>query len=265
MAKDERRLAVVTGASSGIGAEVARALARRKFDCVLVARREDRLRELAAELEKDHGVEARVITSDLSAPGAAAKLHADVGALGRPVAFLVNNAGFGMHGPFVDHDPTRLYQMLQLNMIALTELTHLFAKDMVAAGHGRILQVASVGAFQPSPYYGPYSATKAYVRDFSQAVNWELRGTGVSVTTICPGVTESEFHDVAEHPKTGFFKAIMMSARDVAEIGVRAAERGRADVTPGLLNKLMEWSLKWWTPRFVATHLAGVSMRPARA
>lgn len=257
-------LAVITGASSGIGAELARGLARRKYDCVLVARREDRLRELAAELEKDHGVKAAVIALDLGAPGSAAELHAQVSALGQPVGFLVNNAGFGIHGDFVDHDADRLAMMMQLNMVTLTELTHAFAKDMVAAGRGRILQVASVGAFQPSPYYASYSATKAYVRDFSQALHFELRGTGVTCTTICPGLTATEFHEVADHPKPAYMNAVMMKARDVAEIGLRAAERGRAGVTPGIFNKLMELSVKFWTPRWLATWMAGVSMRPEK-
>ena len=261
MAKESKRLAVITGASSGIGADFARILAKRGYDCVITARREDRLKALAAELEKDHGVSATVVAADLGAPDGAKRLYDAVSALGRPVSFLVNNAGFGVYGDFVKSDPARLAQMMQLNMISLTELTHLFAKDMVAHGEGRILQVASVGAFQPSPYYAVYSATKAFVRDFSQAVNWELKGTGVTVTTICPGLTKSEFHEVADHIKPSYMDSIMMSAHDVAEIGIRAAERGRASVTPGLVNKLMELSIKWWTPRSVATALAGISMR----
>lgn len=263
MAKSAKGLAVVTGASSGIGAELARGLARRGYDCVLTARREDRLRELAAELEKDHGVSATVFAADLASPDGAQKLHDAVVALDRPVTFLVNNAGFGVHGDFVQNDPARLAQMMQLNMVSLTELTHSFAKAMVERGEGRILQVASVGAFQPSPYYAVYSATKSYVRDFSQAVSWELRGTGVTVTSICPGLTATEFHEVADHPKPKAFDMVTMTARDVAEIAIRAAERGRATVTPGLANKIMEWALKWWTPRWVATAMAGISMRPA--
>jgi hypothetical protein len=261
MAKESKRLAVITGASSGIGADFARLLAGRGYDCVITARREDRLKELAAELERDHGVSATVVAADLGKSGGAKELYDAVKALGRPVTFLVNNAGFGVYGEFVKHDPARLAQMMQLNMISLTELTHLFARDMVEHGEGRILQVASVGAFQPSPYYAVYSATKAFVRDFSQALSWELEGTGVTVTTICPGLTKTEFHEVADHIKPSYMDSIMMSAHDVAEIGIRAAERGRATVTPGLVNKLMEWSIKWLTPRSVATAVAGISMR----
>lgn len=265
MTKGSKRLAVITGASSGIGADFARILAARGYDCAITARRKDRLEALAAELEKDHGVSATVIAADLGVAGSAVTLHDAVRALGRPVAFLVNNAGFGLYGELVKHDAARLAQMMQLNMISLTELTHLFARDMVEEGEGRILQVASVGAFQPSPYYAVYSATKAYVRDFSQALSWELKGTGVTVTTICPGLTRTEFHEVADHIKPGYMDAVMMSARDVAEIGVRAAERGRATVTPGIVNKLMELAIKWWTPRSVATAMAGLSMRSKAA
>ncbi|MBX3271516.1 MAG: SDR family oxidoreductase [Sandaracinaceae bacterium] len=262
MGEAKRPLAVVTGASSGIGADFARVLAARGHDCVITARREDRLRALAAELEKDHGAHVTVIAADLGEPSGASRLADAVFALGRPVKFLVNNAGFGVHGDFVEQDPARLAQMMQLNMVSLTELTHRFSQHMVAHGGGKILQVASVGAFQPSPYYAVYSATKAYVRDFSQAANWELRDKGVSITTICPGLTRTEFHEVADHIKPKSMDALMMDARTVAEIGVRAAERGRATVTPGLANKLMEWMIKWWTPRWVATAMAGISMRP---
>lgn len=261
MAKEPKRLAVITGASSGIGADFARVLAERGYDCVITARRQDRLDALAARLEKDCGVSATVVVADLGTPGGAGVLYEAVRALGRPVTFLVNNAGFGVYGEFVEHDPARLAQMMQLNMISLTELTHLFAKDMVAQGEGRILQVASVGAFQPSPYYAVYSATKTFVRDFSQAVRWELKGTGVTVTTVCPGLTRTEFHEVADHIKPSYMDSAFMSAREVAEIGIRAAERGRATVTAGFLNKLMEFAMKWWTPRSIATAVAGFSMR----
>lgn len=259
----ERKLAVVTGASSGIGAELARVLAARGYDCVITARRVSRLEELAGELRSAHGVEVHVIGADLAQRDGAAKLHADVRALGRPVSFLANNAGFGVYGPFVEQPLDRIEEMLQLNVVSLTTLTRLFAAEMVAQGHGRILQIASVGAFQPSPLYAVYSATKAYVRDFSQAIHFELRGTGVTVTTMCPGLTESEFHEKADHLKPKYMDPMMMSARSVAEIGVRAAERGKSGVTPGIANKLMEWSVAW-SPRALATWMAGVSMRAKR-
>src|SRR5262249_19532016 len=152
-------------------------------------------------------------------PDGAAALIAGVEALGTPVSFLVNNAGFGVHGDFLDHDGARLAEMLHLNMHALTALTWHFGRAMRARRRGRILQVASVGAYQPSPYYAAYSATRAYVLYLSEAVNAELRGSGVSVTTLSPGLTATEFHDVAAHPKTGLVALTVMSAAEVARIG----------------------------------------------
>lgn len=253
-------LAVITGASSGIGAEFARVLAARGYDCVVTARRQSRLEELAAELERDHRVKIEVIAADLSTPEGADNLHRDVAALGRPVSFLVNNAGFGVYGDFIEMDSERLLQMMQLNMFSLTTLTHRFAKSMLDNGGGRVLQVASIGAFQPCPLYAVYAATKSYVRDFSQALNWELKGTGVTVSTICPGLTESEFHEVAGHIKPAYMNPVTMSARQVAEIGIRGAEKGRAHVTPGVANKMMGFWVKWM-PRSMATDaLARLSM-----
>ncbi|MCZ7681697.1 MAG: SDR family oxidoreductase [Sandaracinaceae bacterium] len=205
-----RKLAVVTGASSGIGAELARELAARGYDCVLSARRVSRLEELAAELREGRGIEVHVITADLSTREGAAELFEGVTALGRPVGFLANNAGFGIYGRFVEQPVERIEEMIQLNVTSLTTLTRLFVAPMVRQGHGRVLQVASIGAFQPSPLYAVYSATKAYVRDFSQALHFELRGTGVTVTTMCPGLTESEFHEKADHLKPKYMDTLMM-------------------------------------------------------
>ncbi len=256
----ERELAVVTGASSGLGAEFARLLAGRGFDIVITARREDRLRTLREEITAAHPVKVEVVAADLGSATGADGLIAAVTALGRPVGVLVNNAGCGLHGPFVEHDGPRVDQMLQLNMVSLTRLTHHFARGMVARKRGRILQVASVGAYQPSPYYAAYSATKAYVLFLGEALQNELRGTGVSCTTLCPGLTETEFHEAANHPKTGIVAATMMSARSVATIGITAMERGRAVVTPGFINKLNAFFIKLM-PRSLATWVAGLLMK----
>jgi short-subunit dehydrogenase len=201
-----------------------------------------------------------VLELDLGTADGPRRLHEAVVALDRPVAWLVNNAGFGMYGRFVDQDLGALQRMTRLNMDAVMELTHRFAPGMVRAGRGRIVQIASVGAFQPSPLYAVYSATKSFVRDFSQAVHHELRGTGVTVTSVCPGVTESEFHDVAAHEKPGWLRFVTMSSRSVAEISIRRAEAGAAHVTPGLMNLLMGWAVKL-TPRSIATATAGFAMR----
>lgn len=256
---DKREIALITGASSGIGTEFARQLAARGYDLVLTARREDRLQALKTELVAT-GRRVEVIPEDLGAPGGAESLIRRVEALGWPITFLANNAGFGLHGKFVDHSPERVAPMIQLNIVAVTTLTWHFARSMSSRGHGRILQVGSIGAYQPTPYYASYAATKGYVLLFSEALNYELRGTGVTVTTINPGVTDTEFHDVAEHPKKGLVGMTRMSARAVAGIGINAALRGQAVVTPGLINKLTALATKL-VPRSVATYLAGALMR----
>ncbi len=255
-----RKTALVTGASSGIGASIARKLAGRKYDCILTARRTDRLEKLAEELQGSSGVEARVIPSDLGAADGAGKLIARVAELGKSVDVLVNNAGFGVYGPFVDQSPERLAQMIELNMVSLTTLTHHYLREMVKRRSGRVLQVSSIGAYQPSPLYAVYSATKAYVLMFSEAVNHELYGTGVSVTTMCPGLTATEFHDVAAHKKAGWMSLVTMTADDVAEIGIRAMLRGRSVVTTGFMNKLTALLVKL-LPRSWATTMAHLTMR----
>ncbi len=259
-ASGSRQTALVTGASSGIGADIARELFARGYDLVLTARRTDRLQALKAELEGGGPARVHVIAADLGTPDGPANLIRQVEELGLPIAFLVNNAGFGLHGDFLDSTSERIDQMLQLNIAALTRLTWHFGRAMRTKGGGRILQVASIGAYSPSPLYAAYSATKVYVLYLSEALNFELRGSGVSVTTICPGVTDTEFHEAAAHPKTGLVAMTMMSSRAVARIGVRAALRGTAVVTPGLLNKLTGLMIKL-LPRSWANAGAAVLMR----
>jgi uncharacterized protein len=260
----ERRTALVTGASSGIGASIAKNLARRQYDCVLTARRADRLESLAREIEQAHGIRARVVTSDLGEHGGAHKLIASVAELGVNVDVLVNNAGFGVYGPFAEQSPERLAQMMELNMVAVTNLTHHYVTEMVGRRSGRVLQVASVGAYQPSPLYAVYSATKSYVMSFSEALNHELSGTGVSVSTMCPGLTATEFHDVAVHKKAKWMDLVTMTAEDVADIGIRSMLKGRSVVTTGFSNKVMALIVKL-LPRSWATTMAGLSMRGGSA
>ena len=255
-----REVALVTGASSGIGADLARELAQRGFDLVLTARRVDRLEALRGELTTAHGVQVDVVPADLATPEGAASLIQRTEALGRPISFLANNAGFGVHGDLLDNDAERVRQMIQLNITALTELTWHFGRAMRGRGRGRILQVASVAAFQPSPYYAAYAATKAYVLFLSQAADSELRQSGVTITTLCPGLTETEFHEVAAHPKTGLVALTSMTARAVARSGVRGALAGRAVVTPGLMNKLTAL-LVALLPRSLVTYMAGLLMK----
>jgi uncharacterized protein len=257
---EQRPTALITGASSGIGEAVARRLAARRYDCVLTARRTDRLETLARELEKGHGVTAKVITSDLGERDGAAALIEAVAGLGVSVDVLVNNAGFGVYGKLVDQAESRVMQMVELNMVSLTALTHHYVKTMVSRGKGRVLQVASVGAYQPTPLYAVYSATKSYVLSFSEALNHELYGTGVSVTTMSPGLTATEFHEVAVHKKPKWMNLVTMTADEVAEIGIRSMLRGRSVVTTGFMNKLMAVLVKLM-PRSWATSMAELTMR----
>lgn len=256
----DSKVALITGASSGIGASLARELAARKLDCVLTARRTDRLEALGKELEKAHGVRSFVVTSDLGATGGPEKLIEAVKGLGVNVEVLVNNAGFGVHGPFVDQPADRVRQMVELNLVSLTTLTHHYAKEMAGRRQGRILQVSSIGAFQASPLYAVYSATKAYVLSFSEALNYELRATGVNVTTLCPGLTATEFHAVAEHPKPKWMGMITMTPEAVARIGINGLFRNKAVVTPGLVNWLTA-QFPRYVPRSLGVLLADVSMR----
>jgi short-subunit dehydrogenase len=261
MSATQRETALVTGASSGIGADIARELAGRGYDLVLTARRTDRLEALKAELTAARAdLRVDVVPADLGASGGVAGLIEKVEALGVPISFLVNNAGFGVHGDFFDHDPTRLRAMLDLNIGALTELSWHFGRSMRTRKRGRILQVASMAAYQPSPYYAAYAATKAYVLFLSEALNFELRGSGVTVTTLNPGLTATEFHEVAEHPKTGLVAMTVMSPRSVARIGVGTALRGKAVVTAGLINKL-SGLLAALLPRSWVNAMAGMMMR----
>lgn len=267
MADKQTGTALITGASSGIGREFALLLAQRGYDIVITARREDRLQTLAEEVREAHGVAVDVIAHDLGTTGAAEALYDQVtgesSGLAKDIDILINNAGFGVYGNSWDMDNQRVKTMLELNMTSLTTLTHRYCADMVKRGRGRVLQVSSIGAFQPAPLYASYAATKAYVLYFSQALNWELKGTGVTVSTLCPGLTETEFHEVADHIKPKSMDSLMMSARKVAQIGLKGMFKGKAVVTPGFMNKLTQWMVGAM-PRSWATAIAGKMMKGKR-
>ncbi len=232
------KTALVTGASSGLGVDFARELARRGCRLVLVARREELLKKLQAELQAQFGVTAIVMTVDLGDPAAPQMLYDTLKAQQVGVDLLVNNAGFGVYGMELEIPWDKTRQMLMLDIVALTHLTKLFARAMVKRGWGRMLQVASIGAYQPSPTYAAYSAAKSYVRSFSQALNFELRGSGVSSTVISPGITATEFLQVSGQKPTAYQRMMMMTSSDVAAIGVKAMLKGRYSVVPGFLNWL---------------------------
>jgi short-subunit dehydrogenase len=235
-----RPVALVTGASVGIGAELARELARHGHDLVLAARSIAPMETLAAEL-RDAGAAATVIAADLSKPGAAATLAHDIARRGLAIEILVNNAGLGAAGRFDRSDPARIGEILQVNIVALTELTRLLLPAMVERGHGRIMLVASVAAFQPGPRMAAYFASKAYVLSLGEALAYELRGTGVSVTTLCPGATSTRFFAVAGADNSVMARRVrrMMPAREVARLGFRGLAAGRRVVITGAINKLL--------------------------
>jgi short-subunit dehydrogenase len=243
---------LVTGASSGIGAELARVFAREHRDLVLVARSRERLEALAGELQEKHGVRVRTIASDLAVPGAAERIHRALAEEGIAVDVLVNNAGFGMRGAFVELDSRRQMEMVSVNLIALTELCRLFAPEMVKRGAGKILNVASTGAFAPGPLMAVYCATKAYVLSFSEALANELRQSGVTVTCLCPGPTETQFAERAGTSKTKLFRSGVMSSAAVAEAGRKALARGADLVIPGFSNRAIVASTRFVSVRAVA-------------
>ena len=235
-----RLLALVTGASGGIGAALARELARHGHDIILAARGVAAMEVLAAEL-REAGAAATVIAADLGKPGAALALADDIRGRGLAIDVLVNNAGLGAAGRFDRCDPGRIGEVLQVNIVALTELTRLFLPGMVERGRGRVMLVASVGAFQPGPRMAAYFASKAYVLSLGEALAYELRGTGVSVTTLCPGATATKFFAVAGADNSLMARRLrrMMRAEDVARLGYRGLAAGRRVVITGAMNRLL--------------------------
>ncbi len=238
------RTALVTGASSGLGIDFARELAARGADLVLVARRAEALQALADELTRTYGVKVSIKPSDLGIAASREALASGLAAAGVDIDLLVNNAGFGVYGEFVDTEWARLDQMLQVDIVALTHLTRLFTPGMISRRYGRVLQVASIGAYSPSPTYAAYSAAKSYVLSFGIALNHELRGSGVSCTTVAPGVTATDFLKVSGQKKNWFHRATMMSSASVARSGVKAMLRGRASLVTGWINAMQAWSTR---------------------
>ncbi len=225
-------VALITGASAGLGVDFARQLSAKGYRLVLVARRKDRLAALAAELGH-----ARAVACDLGKPGAVAELMADVAAAGETVSLLVNNAGFGLGGRFAELDGQRQRAMIDLNCGALVELAHAVLPDMLVKKRGAILNVASTAAFQPGPGMAVYFATKAFVLSFSEALNEELRGKGVNVTALCPGPTATEFSQVAGFGPNAALDRFSGVSTDVVRAGIEGLEAGKAIVIPGLLNR----------------------------
>ena len=248
-----RKVALITGASAGIGAALADVFSRERHDLILTARRGDKLDELAARLRERDGVETHVISADLAAGGGARSLFDEVGTRGLEVEFLVNNAGFGTFGPFAETGVEQSMNLLRLNVGAVTELTALFVPAMVARGSGRVLNVSSLAAFQPGPLMATYYASKAYVLHFSEALAEELEGSGVTVTTLCPGPVRTEFQDVADMHESGLVAGKrLISVEAVADAGYRGMMQGKTIVIPGTAGKLMPLGARVAPRRLVA-------------
>lgn len=260
MAED---IALVTGASSGIGEALARRLARDGRNVALVARRADRLEKLAADIRSQQKVNAHVIAADLVAPGAVAALAAEVEQRGLVVDWLVNNAGFGTVGRFHELPIERELEQIALNVDALVELAGRFVSGMVRRKRGVVMNVSSVGGYLPSPYMATYTATKAFVLTFSEGIAAELAGTGVEVLCVCPGITRTEFQQTANVDVSDIPGMAWQTADEVADEAVRAVGKG-AVVVNGVMNKMMINTLKF-VPRSLVTRVAAGLIKPQEA
>jgi len=249
------KTALVTGASSGIGLDLAKRFATEGYDVALVARSEGKLKEVAAAIEAEHKVRAHVVTADLAQPKAADALVAELDARGIVVDVLVNNAGYALYGAFSETDLADELNMIQVNIVALTHLTKLVVRKMVARKQGRILNVASTAAFQPGPLMAVYYATKSYVLSFSEALANELEGTGVTVTALCPGPTRTGFQARAQMEDSKLVRGKeIMTAEEVARSGYAGLMKGKTVVIPGMSNKMLAQAVRF-LPRKAVTRL----------
>lgn len=262
-APTDRSTALVTGASSGIGAALALQLAARGHHVTLVARRRDRLDELAARIRAEHGVGAEVVPCDLADRSARAELVDRVRDGGRWVSILVNNAGFATGGDFASIDADREVEQVRVLVEAVVDLTSSFLPEMVERGEGAVLNIASTAGFQPLPWSAGYSAAKAHTLAFSEALHHEVAGRGVTVTALCPGPVRTEFWQVAvDQPiKKTMPKPMWVAVDAVASAGLRGLERGRPVVVPGGLVRLSGFGSRW-TPHAVQLPLLARAMRP---
>ncbi len=257
-----RRWALVTGASSGLGTDYARQLAERGWNLVLTARRRDRLEALAAELQSAHSAEVLVVDGDLGDEGFRDRLVAEA-TNGRKLHMVINNAGFGWQGDFLDTAWSRWSTMLSLNIVALTDLAWRFGRHMRDHGESaHLVNVASIGAWQPVPTFAVYAATKSYVRDFSEAIAFELASPALRVTCVCPGGTKTEFMDAAGMKLSKLSELGLQTSPAVVRESLDAVLGGRRLIVTGWLNKLMTFGTRF-APRWLAARLAALSMKPA--
>lgn len=248
-------IALVTGASAGLGEVFARRLAARGHDLVLVARRRDRLEKLAAECKERHGVSALTLGVDLARPDGPAEVFRRVGEAKLDVGLLINNAGYGTLGPIAESDEAKELGQIDLNVRALVALTRLFLPGMLARRAGAIVQMGSVASFLPIPYMTTYAATKAFVLSFTEGLAAEIAGSGVHVMVVCPGGTRTEFQEVAKI-EAGGFEGQFMDAERVVDLALRALDRRRRVCVTGWSNKVQA-RLVDWLPRGITARAAG--------
>jgi hypothetical protein len=247
---------LITGASSGIGLELAKCFAAEKSNLILTARNREALEKLAAELRREHGIKVEIVIADLSLAESPQKLYSELKGRGINVDVVVNNAGFGLHGAFTELPLKRQLEIIQVNIASLVELTGLFLPEMVKRNHGGILNVGSVAGFVPGPQMAVYYASKAFVLSFSESLHEELRGTKIQVTNLCPGPTESNFSNVARSHRAREAQAKKMSAAEVARIGHRDFRAGVHISLPGATNKFAAFAPRVF-PRAIVRRLIG--------
>ena len=248
---------LITGASSGIGLELAKCFAADRYNLILIARNTVALEKLADELRREHKVKAHVLTADLSKPESPSEIFAQAGRAGLVVDVLVNNAGFGLHGSFAELPLPRQLEIIQVNIATIVALTGLFLPAMIERTRGGILNVGSVAGFLPGPNMAVYYATKSFVLSFSEALHEELRGTNICVTNLCPGPTETNFSQVARSHRIRKAQAAKMSAMAVATIGYQDFQNRKCLSIPGLQNKLLTILATKIFPRTVTRRLTG--------
>ena len=249
-----RQLALITGASSGIGLDLAKLMAP-DFDLIITARNQSELERIALELQTAHGNSVHVVPADLTLPEAPRQIFAEIERRGLTVDILINNAGFGSYGAFAESDPKTSLDMVEVNIAALTALTKLALPGMIQRKRGRIMNVASTAGFQPGPLMAVYYATKAYVIMFSEAIANELKGSGVTVTCLCPGATATKFAGRANMEESRLFKLGAMKSRDVALAGYKGMMAEKGLIIPGVLSKTLAMSVRF-SPRRLVTAIS---------
>lgn len=256
--------ALITGASSGIGEEFAKQLAAKETDLILVARSQEKLEKLASKLQQQHSVNAEVIVQDLTEPAAGKIVFESIQQKGLTVDLLINNAGFGDYGDFSDRDLTKQLAMIQLNIMAVTELTGLFLPLMKQRGHGAIVNLSSIAGFQPLPYMSVYAATKAFILSFTESLWAENKNTGVRILAVCPGPTESDFFDKADFPDSmaESQSKLMTPPKDVVAEALKALNKGQSNIVTGGLPNQIIVNLPRFAPRDLLVNVVEKQFKP---